>query len=623
VRRRAPRAAFAAGAALALTGPAARLAAQAPGAGGAPNVEAAPNGGPAGPVATPLDSALARALDLEAAGRPREAAALFRRVLDAGPGAGRVAGRAGAPGGDESRVTALLGAERAYAELAQPDSVLPLVEPFVRARPGDALVRTVQLRTLVTLRRADEARAAYRAWRLAAPADPAPFREFARLLIAAGERAGADSVLADADRAGGVAGGARGRALAPERAQLLAGSGAWTAAAGAWRDALASGEPYEPAAVFSLQGAPDTARAGVAAALLAPPVVVPARRAAAQLLLAWRRPREAWAALAPLAPDSAARAAWRETAGQLAAAEAWGAARDAWARVFDTAPAGTESDAGRQAAAAAMAAGDAAGALALADRAAARASGADPELALVRVRALGRLGRAADAERAAAEAARAPGLDAADRTALAGAVADAWVAAGDLARARAALAAGGPAADSSAAAGWIALYAGDLRGARLLLRRTAASAAALPADDALASLTALTALSRTRAERAPALGAAFLALARGDSAGAAGGFEAAARALPDAAPPLLAAAARLRLARGDAPGAESLWRRIVAEHAQAPEAAEAELAWARALALRGDRPGARARFEHLIVTYPESALVPLARRELEALGGPG
>jgi TolA-binding protein len=60
--------------------------------------------------------------------------------------------------------------------------------------------------------------------------------------------------------------------------------------------------------------------------------------------------------------------------------------------------------------------------------------------------------------------------------------------------------------------------------------------------------------------------------------------------------------------------------RITAEHADAPEAAEAELAWARALVRRGDRAAARARFEHLIVTYPESALVPIARRELEALG---
>jgi tetratricopeptide (TPR) repeat protein len=566
---------------------------------------------------------LARGLDLEAANRPREAAALFRQVVAAsvvGPGGGPFATRPAGSPSDDSRTAALLGAERVYADLAQPDSVLPLVAPVLRARPADPVARTVQLRTLLTLGRRAEARAAFQAWHRLAPSDPAPFREFARLLLGAGERLAADSVLAEAS-ASGLAGPAARGALAPERAQVLAGAGAWAAAAAAWRDALADGAPYEPAAVFSLQPAPDSARAAVAAALLAPPVLAPARRAAAHLLLVWRRPRDAWGALAALAPDSAARAAWREAAGQLSAGEAWGPARDAWTRVFDTAPNGTETDAGRQAAAAALAAGDPAGALTLADRVAARAPGADAELALVRVRALGRLGRAADSERAAGESLRAPGVDAADRAALAAAVADAWAAAGDLARARGALALGGPAADSSAAAGWVALYGGDLAGARRLLRRPPASAPGAPAGgDALASLTAMTVLSRTRAERSDALGAAFLALARGDSARAAAGFEAAAPALPDAAPSLLAAAARLRLARGDSAAAEALWRRLVDAHAAAPEAAEAELAWARALAGRGDRAAARARLEHLIVTYPESALVPLARRELEALG---
>jgi hypothetical protein len=228
-----------------------------------------------------------------------------------------------------------------------------------------------------------------RAWR-----PRQPFREFAACCSRPATAPAADSVLADAGRPTGLAAALGRRALAPERAQLLAASGAWAEAAGAWRDALAAGGLYEPAAVYSLQATPDSARAGVAGALLAPPVVAPARRAAAQLLLVWRRPRDAWAALAALPPDTLSRAAWREVAGQLAAAESWGPARDAWTRVFETAPPGTEADAGRRAAAAALAAGDAAGALALADRTAARAPGVDPELALVRVRALGRLGRA-------------------------------------------------------------------------------------------------------------------------------------------------------------------------------------------------------------------------------------
>jgi TolA-binding protein len=48
-----------------------------------------------------------------------------------------------------------------------------------------------------------------------------------------------------------------------------------------------------------------------------------------------------------------------------------------------------------------------------------------------------------------------------------------------------------------------------------------------------------------------------------------------------------------------------------------PEAPQAELEWARALRRRGDHAGALAHLEHLILTYPQSALVPQARRELD------
>ena len=67
--------------------------------------------------------------------------------------------------------------------------------------------------------------------------------------------------------------------------------------------------------------------------------------------------------------------------------------------------------------------------------------------------------------------------------------------------------------------------------------------------------------------------------------------------------------------------ARSLWRRIVSEQGEAPEAAEAELEWARALRRGGDTQGAVAHLEHLILSAPQSALLPQARRELELLRG--
>jgi hypothetical protein len=110
---------------------------------------------------------------------------------------------------------------------------------------------------------------------------------------------------------------------------------------------------------------------------------------------------------------------------------------------------------------------------------------------------------------------------------------------------------------------------------------------------------------------------AFLALAKGDTAGAARRFEETAAELADATPFLLLTAARLSQAAGDTVHATQLWQRLVESHAEAPEAAEAELDWSRVLRRRGDTAGAIAHLEHMILTYPQSALVPQARRELD------
>lgn len=541
---------------------------------------------------------LARALELESAGKSREAAPLYRQAL-ADPAAG-----------DEGRAAAILGLERVWDELGQRDSIVPVVATILRTRPNDPTLRGVQLRALVALRRDAEARAAYESWRRAAPGDAAPFREYARQLLQGGRTAAADTVLREA---GPALRGPRGqRALALELAQLHVALGAWGRAAESWRQALDAMPYVELAALFAMQPAPPAARDSLLPALLEPPVALVPRRVAANLLMAWRRPREAWQALAAVAPDDSSRAAWRELAERLEAAEAWPVAREAWGRVFDGE---RDSEVGRRAAAAALTAGDAAGALVLLDRAAtaagAQSPGAMADATILRVRALGALGRAADAERAAQSVATR--LAAGDRARLADALAEAWIAGGDVTRARAALAVAG-AREDAPVAGWLALYAGDLKRARALLKRPAEDG---PASRTELAMTALAVVARTRADSAPAVGAAFLSAARGDSARAAAQFVEAAAGMPEAASLLVAAAARLHAARGDTAAALPLWERIATTYADSPEAPEAELAWARQLLRRGDTAGARARLEHLIVTYPESALVPIARRELE------
>jgi hypothetical protein len=52
---------------------------------------------------------------------------------------------------------------------------------------------------------------------------------------------------------------------------------------------------------------------------------------------------------------------------------------------------------------------------------------------------------------------------------------------------------------------------------------------------------------------------------------------------------------------------------------EASDGAQADLEWARLLTKRGASREAVERLEHLILTYPQSALVPQARRELDVI----
>jgi hypothetical protein len=546
-------------------------------------------GAEAGAQSAPANTPLVRALDFEAAGKTREAAVAFREAL------------AAAANDDDARTTAILGLERAFAGIGQVDSLLPVLEPALRLRPRDPTLRAIQLRTLRTLGRDDAVRAAFDQWRTAMPNDPAPYREYARQLLDAGRPAAADTVLRLAQRQ------LRGMGeLALETAEIQSALGLWPQAVASWREALNRYDYAEAAATFALQPAPAAARDTIRAALLAPPVALRTRRVLSQLLVAWRQPGEAWTALAALAPDDSSIAAWRDFAERAESNEAWGAARDAWTKLASMRGGAPLL---LRAAAASLAARDPAAALALLDRA--RDSSATRTATMLRVEALARLGRPADAAQLMSNAS--VRLDAGDRARAAALVADAWVRAGDVAQARTALASAGEAGAEGGAGGWLALYAGDLKQARSLLKRSSDA----PGADPAMAITALALLARTRADSVPSVGEAFLSVARGDTVHAVERFEAAAKAVPEAAPLLLAASARLRIARHDTTGALTLWQSIVTTYDASPEAPEAELAWARALLARGEHAQAAERLEHLIVTYPSSALVPIARRELE------
>ena len=531
-------------------------------------------------------TAFYKALELESAGKYKDAAPLFRTALNT-----------------SSAVSALLGLERVYAELGWSDSLLAPLDTLIRRSPRETVYRSVQLRTLQSLGREDQLRAAIDRWVKDVPGDPSPYREYARLLLQRGLTVSADSVIRLARQALGST-----QDLQLEIAQLRAAMGLWQESAQAWRLALASSPYLEQAAIYALMPTPVGTRTAVRRVLLGAPVDVASRRALAGLEMSWGSPFDGWSALKDLPADSLSAAAWTDFATRAETEERWPLARDAlvaalrWRRT---------PDATLRAANAAVRAADPATALSLlpVDGPIGDSARAARTTVPLQARALAMVGRPAAAERLVDRFDKwfTPGT----RTVLTRAVALGWVRSGDMARARASLASAGTEGDSSDAAGWLALYEGNLRTARVLLRTSTETTPELAS--------ALAIIARIHTDSAPALGRAFLMLARNDSAGAATAFAEAAerQASGDAASILLSTAAQLRTALRDDAQAIALWKRIVEQRGTTPEAPSAELEWARALRRHGDDAAAVARLEHLILTYPQSALVPQARRELD------
>lgn len=543
----------------------------------------------------PAGDPLSRAMEAEDKRNTAAASIAYREVLQGALTLGKT---------DGDRVAlALLGLERVWVDAGQLDSIVPVVSRVLQLRPNDPTARSVQLRTLVTMGRDVDAREAFLTWRRIAPTEAAPYREYARLLLQQGRALAADTVLAEAARLMGAAG-----ALSGETAQLNIALQRWVPAAVAFRDALADQPWLETAALFGLQRAPVTVRDSIRTVLSAEPARLGPRRLLSTLEFAWGEPRRAWSAISTLPPGDSTTGAWRGFAERAELNESWLVARDAWTAVLDKSG---DLESQQRAADAALRAGDAAGALTLVRR---KASGANKGADSTRTRALlgleiaalGELGRGDEAQQKLDDAARK--LDPDTRAALARPLVGAWLRAGDVARARAAMQ-GSELVDDDEMVGWLALYDGDLLTARKRLVRAASSRPEL--------VDALGILARTRVEKLPGLGEAFVLLAKRDSVGAAVRFTRLADSVGTAAPAFLAQAARLS-ARAQAP---ALFERILRDFPRSPEAPEALLAWARQLRDGGDKTGAITKLEQLLVDYTTSALAPQARRDLERLKG--
>lgn len=543
---------------------------------------------------------LARALDAEDKGERARAADAYKEVVLQVLAAGAT---------DRDRLAvAMLGLERVWFEQGALDSIVPMARRVLQRRPTDPTAHQIHLRTLVSMRRDDEARTAFQMWRRADANDGAPYREYARLLMQQGRSLAADSLLQEATRTLGAAG-----AVTGETAQLHVSLGRWDAAARAYREALIDQPWLETAALYGMQRAPAAARDSIRSVLEAPPAQLGRRRLLSSLELAWSEPRRAWQVMATLPPDDSTLAAWRAFGERTESGEHWSVAAEAWSAVF--AQRG-DLESQQRAADARLRSGDAAAALAMVRRTPPAPSRGARDTTSERTRrkallpleiaALGEAGRVAEAQSVLDR--ERGSLDEVTRAALTRPLVTAWLRVGEVERARRAMSES-DLQDDDEIAGALALYDGDLATARRRLVRASTQRPEL--------VDALGLLARVRLDRSPAVGRAFLAFARRDSAGAAKQFAALADSVGAAAPAVLAISARL----GARDAAPAVWSRIITQYPTSPEAPEALLSWARLQLAQGDKDGAREHLEQLLVDYTGSALAPQARRELEKLKG--
>src|SRR6266704_1143972 len=187
--------------------------------------------------------------------------------------------------------------------------------------------------------------------------------------------------------------------------------------------------------------------------------------------------------------------------------------------------------------------------------------------------------------------------------------------------------------DATALRGWVALYRGDLKAGADQFR--AAGPYAGERRDAVERTTMLALMQQVRRDRFPELGDALLTLARGDSTRAVQALRLAAVELQTegrggGAAELLLLAGRIAARPGAGPEEQRTAATLFAEvvrigggggEGTGAAAPAAELEWARLLLRQLQALEAVRHLEHLILSYPESAVVPEARRELERAKG--
>lgn len=554
-------------------------------------------------TAVAQDPAMSRAFELERRGNYAAAVDAYRGVLTARPG----------------DAAALLGLERALLPMGRSAEIVPQARAALEANPRSAPVFGVALRGWSAAEEPDSMRAVAERWAAAAPGDETPYREWGASALSRRDRAGAlEAYQAGRERLH------RPDALAPELAQLAVADGDFAGALREWLRAVRRLPGYRVTAASTIGQAPDSIRPALLRQL-GQEGDFPARRLEADLRARWGDPAGALATLQASLPADRSQAleALRGLLDQLRLRPG-GEARVATGQTLELI-AERSSDAERarlrlDAARAYTAAGERDAARRMLtgiaeDRNASGtiASGATTTLVQVLIGE----GKLDEAARRLGEHRTEMGAE--EYAALQRRLALGYVGAGDLARADSTIA-GDSTVDGLALSGRIHLYRGDIAGA--IERFKAAGPFTGDRGEATERTALLALLQPIEADSLPELGHALLEAARGDTAKAVAGLDRVAAELPPAkgGSEVRLLAGRLSAATGKGADAERLFK--AAASADAPGTAPAaELALAELL-LDQRRPAeAVTQLEHLILTYPASALVPQARRRLDEARG--
>ena len=544
----------------------------------------------------------ARALDFERRADHAGAAAAWKEVLAQKP----------------TELAALLGLERALTAMGRLADMTNRLQA-VLARDANPGTLGLAIRVWTAVRQPDSARAAVERWAALEPGSEMPFQEWGLAAYAARDRVAAREAYLLGRRQLG-----RADAMAGELGQLAALEGDWPAAAREWVTAIRRVPGYRGAAISTLGQVPPASRAALLEELARAGGLL-GERLAASLLIRWGDPVAGVRRLVAALPRSGGEAvdALQDVLEELRTAQA-SESRLARAAALDALAdrsTGAERTRYRLDGARAYAdGGDQNSARRLlsvlaADSAATPTLAASATSTLVGV--LVDEGKIQEADRRYRELA--PHLGSEDRERLALHLAQAWIREGRLGRADTLLAADSS-VDALAIRGRVALFRGDLAAARAMLTDAGPFTGERAAATERIGLLGL--LQVIEEDSFPALGEAFLRLERHDSAEAAASFE---RLAPGLSPDhggaeLLLLAGRIRSGRGEAEPAERILRQVVAQAVPASSAA-AEFALAELLLRTGKRDQAVVALEHLLVTWPTSAVVPQARRLLDVARG--